>query len=86
MTVKNEHNETIILSPEQEAIKRLQDKLKKSDEAIYKFEKAVDELKYRAKMHYVISKEEIQGLYNFKSEYLSLKSYAGTVVDLMKNK
>ena len=80
MTVKNEQNETIILTPEQEAIKRLEQKLKESEGVITEINISIEALKD------YVSREYIQKLYDFKSEYLSLKSYAGTVVDLMKNK
>jgi hypothetical protein len=80
MTVKNEQNETIILTPEQEAIKRLEDKLKESEETIHKFESVIDFLKP------FLHRKIIQDFYDLKSEYLSLKSYATTVVDLFKKK
>ena len=80
MTVKNEQNETIILTPEQEAIKRLSDKLKESEEEIKKFESVIDFLKQ------FLNRKIIQDFYDLKSEYLSLKSYASTVVDMLKNK
>jgi hypothetical protein len=86
MTTKNEHNETIILTPEQEAIKRLEDKLKESKFEIKYFEDAINELKYKSLQHLWATFNDIQKLYDFKSEYLSLKSYATTVVDLFKKK
>lgn len=73
-------NKKIILTPEQEAIKRLEQKLKESEEVITEINISIEALKS------YISREYIQKLYDFKSEYLSLKSYASTVVDLLKNK
>lgn len=74
------NNEKIILTPEQESIKRLEQKLKESEEVIKKFESVIDFLKQ------FLNRKIIQDFYDLKSEYLSLKSYASTVVDLLKNK
>jgi hypothetical protein len=73
-------DQRIMLKPEQEAIKRLEDKLKESEEAIHKFESVTDFLKP------FLHRKIIQDFYDLKSDYLSLKSYAATVVDLFKKK
>jgi len=86
MTTKNKHNETIILTPEQEAIKRLEDKLKESEETIKSFKKLLEILKSNEGQYLSINHVFIQDFYDILSEYLSLKSYATTVVDLFKKK